>query len=812
MKLRLIQILTALLLAMPCQLYAQHEREAKQYHALLSPWLAMPDQADYSDSFYEKNYLISLQALHELQWDIPDDIFRHFVLPVRVNNENLDMAREVFYNELKDRVKGLSMEQAILEVNHWCHEKVSYRPSDARTSSPLATVRTAYGRCGEESTLLVAALRSVAIPARQVYTPRWAHTDDNHAWVEAWANGQWHFLGACEPEPVLDLGWFNESASRAMLMHTKVAGDYHGPEEVMSRTACYTEINVTGNYAPTTKVEITIIDKNGAPVKDALVEFKLYNYAEFYTVAKKTTDSEGHTSLTAGKGDLLVWVTKGDLVAQKKVSWREAHTETIVLDDSDLPDALDLDIVPPQAHFTLPAITQAQRDENNRRKAQEDSIRQAYEATMPVEAWRGNHATINRFIAQSRNKVMARKLLDVISEKDLRDVTLDVLMDNVVTQTDTSELFCRYIMCPRVENEWLTPYKAFFRKEFKGKISSLDQLIDWTRDNIVIDGQHNPQGLRQQPMSVYRTRKTDKLGRAIFFVSAARSLGFPARINEVDGKLEFYIPFHGGQWREVNFEEGIFAKPTKYGALRLNFMPSGERSDLSYYTHFTLSRIVNGTPQLLTFPEDATWSNTFKEGVTLEPGTYLLTTGNRLSNGNVLAHITRFSITPNEFTQVDLKLREETTQVSILGNIDPHSKYLDLNTGNETVLLPNEGYGIIGFIAPSHEPTNHALRDIAVCTARFEENHLPVTLLTSTADEMNRLNRAEFANLPSTVRWGIDTANMLEQITSALQLQATTLPVFLICDKAGNIYFIQQGYTIHLGDQLLKTHDQIGDN
>lgn len=79
------------------------------------------------------------------------------------------------------------MEDAILEVNHWCHEKATYQPSDARTHSPLATVYTAIGRCGEESTFLVAALRAVGIPARQIYTPRWAHTDDNHAWVEAWS-------------------------------------------------------------------------------------------------------------------------------------------------------------------------------------------------------------------------------------------------------------------------------------------------------------------------------------------------------------------------------------------------------------------------------------------------------------------------------------------------------------------------------------------------------------------------------------------------------------------------------------------------
>ena len=61
-----------------------------------------------------------------------------------------------------------SLHDAVIEVNHWCHEKVIYTPSDARTSSPLASVKTAYGRCGEESTFTVAALRSVGIPARQL--------------------------------------------------------------------------------------------------------------------------------------------------------------------------------------------------------------------------------------------------------------------------------------------------------------------------------------------------------------------------------------------------------------------------------------------------------------------------------------------------------------------------------------------------------------------------------------------------------------------------------------------------------------------
>ena len=167
--------------------------------AFLYAYMPVGDITDYSGDFYLENVRSSLATRGETVWGrtIPDDIFRHFVLPVRVNNENLDRSRMVFHDELMPRLKGLSMYDAVLEVNHWCHEKANYQPSDARTSSPLATVSTAYGRCGEESTFLVAALRSVGIPARQVYiscrrSPLRGHTG---------ASGLYSALGAYRRQP-----------------------------------------------------------------------------------------------------------------------------------------------------------------------------------------------------------------------------------------------------------------------------------------------------------------------------------------------------------------------------------------------------------------------------------------------------------------------------------------------------------------------------------------------------------------------------------------------------------------------------------
>ncbi|MDE6100595.1 MAG: transglutaminase-like domain-containing protein, partial [Paramuribaculum sp.] len=300
---------------------------------MLYRYMPAADSANYSREFFSHNVDLALKARSEMPWGskVPEREFLHFVVPVRVNNEDLDNHREVFYNELKDRVKNLSMKEAILEINHWCHEKVTYQPSDGRTHSPLASVSSAIGRCGEESTFGVAALRAMGIPARQVYTPRWAHTDDNHAWVEAWADGQWYFLGACEPEPVLNLGWFNAPASRGMLMHARVFGPYDGDEEILSTADGITDINVTDHYAPVDTLNVIVRDQEMNPIRDARVSFRIYNYAEFYPIATKLTGTDGSASVIAGRGDLLVWASDGKSLNFKKVRVGKDRRVEIIL-------------------------------------------------------------------------------------------------------------------------------------------------------------------------------------------------------------------------------------------------------------------------------------------------------------------------------------------------------------------------------------------------------------------------------------------------------------------------------------------------
>lgn len=819
------------------------EREALTF---MYAYMPIGDITDYSGDFYLKNIRSSFQARNEMPWgdSIPEDIFRHFVLPVRINNENLDESRMVFFDELKDRVKGLSLYDAVLEVNHWCHEKVIYTPSDGRTSSPLASVKTAYGRCGEESTFTVATLRSVGIPARQVYTPRWAHTDDNHAWVEAWVNGKWYFLGACEPEPVLNLGWFNGPAYRGMLMHTKVFGKYNGPEDVMERTDGYTEINVIDNYAPSAKAVITVTDANGKPVKDALVEFKIYNYAEFNSVARKKTDADGKCSLSAGKGDMLVWASKDGKFGYSKVSFGKDGEVTIALNKKtgDV-ETIALDIIPP-VDGSIPAeVTPEQKEANAKRLLEEDAIRNKYVATFYTEekaealakelgidpmktedfmiGSRGNWMEIEKFLRETpaEKRAQAMALLDVVSAKDLRDTPASVFADHLNnTPAVQSEWFNEYIMNPRVANEFLTPYKSFFAANIepslaKQAVENPQALVDWVKNNVSINDALNAQRIPIMPMGVWKSRIADKGSRNIFFVAVARSLGIPARIEPVARKIQY---FKDNAWVDVDFEAAV-QTTAKQGKVIASYQPIKALQDPKYYSHFTIAKVLpNGTLQTLNFERGGnvdmglgdTWSGLLKKPLSMDEGNYMLVTGTRMANGSVLAEIEFFNVEADKTTPIQLEMRESKDEIQVIGNFNSENKFKRADNGEETSLLATtgRGYYIVALLGSRQEPTNHAMRDIAAVKKELEDWGRGIVLLFPDEKGYKNFDPKEFGDLPGTITYGLDIDGAIQkEMATAMKLQnANTLPIFLIADTFNRVVFVSQGYTIGLGEQLMK--------
>lgn len=835
---------TAIIAAIVCSMLPVSAITQQEILETMRSSSPLPDITNTDPKIYEEAAAATFEALGEMPWGgtVPDREFKAFVVPLRVNNEPIDAHRPAIYKELKDRVKGLDMADAILEVNHWCHEYLTYQPSDARTRSPLQSMGCGIGRCGEESTFTVAALRAVGIPARQVYTPRWAHTDDNHAWVEAWADGKWHFIGACEPEPVLDMAWFNAPSTRGMMMHTFVRGDYDGPEEVVERRSDGVNINVTSNYAPVAPVTVTVLDENGKPVQDADVTFRIYNYAEYYPLTGKKTDNRGTASTKTGLGDMLIWAAKGGRFAFAKADPRvgDHYVLTLRYAAGSLPDMpQQFDMTPPAQGTNLSNPDAPLVAANKWRLEREDSIRNsralrfinkedcdftAMQLGMnESDLWnvmsgaRGNWRTLMVFLQKQpsyKDRRKALTLLKNISAKDLTDVTMPVLQDHMSSIDGEGVNYEKYVLSPRIESEDLSQWRRPLSRMLANLgIDSPESLAEWTAENITIIPDWTPQAVTVHPHKTIIFRKVNARSRDLFYVAAARSLGFPARKDPVTGQVQWLD--NDGQWHTVDWTAGpdAVADITWKGKMRLVADTANRIDNPAYYRQFTISKIENGLPRLLEYDENATLSDSFDNPVELDCGDYMLVTGQRLANGGVMSEISFFTVEPGTTVSVPLRIRHDDKAVEVIGSFNSENLYTPLTADRKPsdkksiLATTGRGYYVLGLVKAGHEPSNHTLRDIALAADEFEKAGIPMLiLLPSEADAAGLAKDGLLAALPKHTALGVDSDGIIcDELRTLVKNANPELPIFVIADTFNRVVFVSDGYTIGLGHSIIDT-------
>lgn len=812
----------------------------KQAMEFLYAYMPLSDLADYTPDFFLKNVRMSLQAREEMPWGktIPEEEFLHFVLPLRVNNENLDNFREVMYPEIKERIKGMDMKQAALEINHWCHEKVNYRGTDSRTSAPLSTVKKTFGRCGEESTFTVTAMRTVGIPARQVYTPRWAHTDDNHAWVEVWIDGKWNYLGACEPDVDLNMGWFSEPSKRTMLVHTRAFGHYFGSEDVVTATDRFSELNLTSHYATVKKVTIKVTNEDGSPADSAKVQYELYNYAEYYPIATGYTDPKGLTSLNAGLGDLIIWTAKNGKFGYQKLSVPETDTLHLVLNQtSPVKKAESFDLVPPHAVKTTMNVSEDAKKLNDRRLAREDSIRNATMATFKDSAWIAGFAkktglsadTIGRLITLSygnwdqisafleknapSHRNMTLEMAIQLSDKDYSDAPEAVLTDHLVQTAQSGveklvpskELFDRYVLSPRIANENLSPWRSFLSNSMEAGMAEstrkdISVLVNWIKENIQINKEANQHSRNPlTPIGVFNLRVADPQSRDVFFVAACRTFGIPACLNPETSVPEYN---KDGQWLRAAFEPTAVAQPEK-GLLKLT--EHGNVLTPQYYMHFTIGFLKDGFYHTLEFPEGGKLTDSNKP-VELEVGQYALVTGNRMEDGSVLSNMTFFAIEKGTTTTVPIELRQQPGVMNPSGKLDLGQLNLSKEDKTQSLsALSNGNYSVLVLLDPDKEPSKHILNDLGPYVDHFNKwrGQFVFAMAKEKAAQAGVLKTYP---LPAKMESGIDENDKMINALEAIYGQGLKdkLPLVVFYDPMGNVYLFSSGYKIGMGEQLLK--------
>lgn len=833
-------ILSGTVLAQP----STPDNEKDEAFKFLKTYMPLSDRADYSDEFFKDQVRLAYEAREFFSWgkSIPDDIFRHFVLVYRVNNENLDTARAVFFNELKNKVKDLSMYDAALEVNHWCHEYVNYKAADGRTSAPLSTIRTSHGRCGEESTFTVTALRSVSIPARQCYTPRWAHVDNNHAWVEVWINGTWYYLGACEPEPELNIAWFDAPAKRAMMVHTNVfGGNYEGDEEVNFKSALYSKINLLENYTDTKKLLVKVVDKDNKPIQGIDVEFGLYNYSEFFPIGNRLTDQDGFSYLTTGYGDLMVWASNGKEFAYKKISVGEVDTLTLVLEEKELVEYEEIYEVTPPAIQGVKAISGEKVEKNNKRLLYEDSIRNAYIASFPnqkyidwlsrevsnfeaediekaiKDSW-GNYREIENFIKDNRNHPETMKILKLVYEKDLRDTPKAILESHLNTFLKTKnqinypqDIIDNYILNPRIQLELITTWREYIANNkdeiFSGKTpKSPEEVSKWVEENIELNTTDNYYNCQISPKGVIKLGEADHISREILFVAIARTLNFPARYNWATEYSEYY---KDGNWIRAIASKEVVDIENRARLIVKNSKKNSIKPD--YYVHFTVAQLIDGKFKTLAYKYETRFEN-FPDTLHLDPGYYRVLISNRDNEGKVYVKTNHFWLEPKGSREIEIELREIPKDIEIKGSISLNTRIITTDRKTKTLREISDGKGmVLAIIDPTKEPTRHLMVDIPMFKYEFENWGGGILFVVPESKLTADFAEDRYEGLPSQTSFSIDRGDKTLKATlnKNKKLLSGNYPILLLLDKNGNIVFASEGYRFGSGEHLIKTIYQL---
>jgi len=725
--------------------------------------------------------------------EIPEDIFLNYVLHIRVNEEELCNCRRLFYDKLVSRLQGLAPRDAVIEANYWNAEQMTYQSTDTRTISALGAWRAAFGRCGEESTFAVNAFRAVGIPARQVYTPRWAHCDDNHAWVEVWVDGGWHFLGACEPEEVLDRGWFTNAASRAMVIHSRRFGASASIEEIISRAGAVTFLNNLGLYAETTVLTVRVTDRAGAPLEGAEVTFGLLNMSEFFPAAVVMTGQDGTARLICGLGSICVHVRKDGVSCERMVFTPDVDIVELILEQE--PTVLDVwedfTVIAPRDRIVQAARpTDAQKALGRKKAAAAAEKRMHREANLPnAEAF----LTDERFSTEEKTSLLA-----TLSKKDRWDADPAVLREalEVSREYDTGDpMFYPYVVCPRVWNEPLRPNRRFILDYFSRKQKDVfrkhpGEIMNFIRESIRFDPALEYSQLVTLPVGVLTTHSGSPLSQKILFVSICRALGVPARLNPVDGRAEYWAD---GRFLAVDAPEEnctvIFEK--------------GTEESWQYWTDFAIGILEDGAYRTLELSCLAWEGNQLR--LPARPGNYRVITDNRLPNGDLFASKYHFHLEAGQTKSVCLR-KYQANLSQMLDNF-LLEEFTVANEAGQPVLGSEltESKAVLLWLEEGAEPTDHILNELL--ERREDFLRLPANIIFlvrgKAALENTKLRQALEAFPGIRVCYDSFVPNV-ETIARRMYVDPEKLPLIVVTTKPLNAVYASSGYNVGSSDMIIK--------
>ena len=693
-----------------------HDSEMHPAAEFLVDNLPLTDAVAMSVADLREHIDYAFLARRTMPWgkDIPWDIFLHYVVPHRTSQEPVQAWRKQFFEELVPlAAEGKSMREAALELNNWCYLKAAYIRSRPWDQGPMSTIRRGGGRCEEKGILLIAAARAIGIPARYVTTPRWQFINDNHAWVEVWIDGGWHYMGAADPGYDLDVSGASNKLKRAVLIQASAFGQFEEPGESIYRLGDnFSIFNVTKSYVDVGQLEIAVIGDDGEPATDLDVYVSLYNYGTFRPIARLVTDDQGMADIELGRSTVLVTVAGGKGRDFSFVFVNPGSSSKVVLDLSrkQLPEGdfwmrfgsepaatVTEEIRQRKKEFSKKLkILRKKREEENESRL--EGMAQFLGLDAKQQEWKkdtfvktmlsagGNTELVKALQSIPADHVeILKRYISRMDSKDLLEVESFAIVETVQSAIAAREhwreqgyaydddLFYNYVLPGRVYyepyGEWTSVLKRSFPDMPREEVM---ETVQYVNDYVASleKGERGIWGPLLTPEQVVVAGTVaSEVERAVLAAAILRTFGIPARYLKDWGWLEFY---DGKEWKPFYPNKpdllGV-ANASSLAALvnsesveiEIQFLeqekPLSEK-EFGYFRNFTLSRFDDKGFYAELRPEGDFDEERSVYSLKVPPGEYFFIFGKRNDIGEPHVRIVPVSCTEGEALSFTVDLDE----------------------------------------------------------------------------------------------------------------------------------------------------------
>jgi len=666
------------------------EHEAAEW---ILAWLPHSDLALLDLPLLREHVEIAAASYREAPWreELPRELWLHYIVPHRVSQEPAQPWRRVIREELWPRVKdAATMEEAALAVNRWCREQATFKSTSGRDQGPLTTMARGIGRCEEEMILTICALRAVGIPARSCATPYWSFTDNNHAWVETWADGRWWYLGGCEPDRCLDRAWFTNSARRTGFVRSVGYGEFDpAPEPLYRAEDGSTLVNTTGVYTEPIYVTATLGGRF-ADAEQQEIHVNVLNFGSLRPVAR----FESGTTIALGPGEYAFTAGSEDELLLEVAGGRSGDTVAITLDESDRYDlaaspgfwlrypesdarpARDEDLVSDEEDARLNrAIARRDGDRAKLRTPDEaerallealpEDQRTRFEAALelPFERASTLFLLLERYPdGAGREDLLA--FLDACDDKDLLELGEVGVRSHIdgaravrrrletVGLALPDSIYTQGILPCRIAREPGGPWRdalPLLPLATDAQGSLLTILDAWTAGTELAEVGFF--GAPLDPAQCWALGLGGERDLQVGLVGLLRRNGFPARWRH--GKVEAWL----GEWQGLDAEAGRVIEPESEGGeesgtgmMDIVITRGGEPYPTAEsYRHFNVARPEDGW---LASP----WWDPRQGEQEWDAGEFVLCSANRVPGGSIYGRLRGFTVKAGESTRVELPL------------------------------------------------------------------------------------------------------------------------------------------------------------